>query len=267
METGAPDITFWGLAAAFTLLAIPIAFSLWLRLGVVTESVIAVVRMAVQLTVAGFLLTGLFDYDRAWLNLVWLAVMMLVASLTTVQKSQLKLSKILAPVCIATFGATLAITLYFNAVVARIDNVFTARYFVVIGGMVLGNVLGGNIVSLTHFFASLRDREERFLYFLGNGKSLREALLPFFREALIRALKPALASMATMGIVALPGMMTGQMLGGSNPMVAIKYQIAIMLAIFSTQVLGMALAILLSCRIAFNEFGVLRREIFANRVS
>ncbi|MFT5467753.1 MAG: putative ABC transport system permease protein [Verrucomicrobiales bacterium] len=262
---GAPDISIWSLVAAFGLLAIPILVSLWLRLGIVAESVISLLRMAAQLTAAGFLLSKLFEYDRAWLNLIWLAVMMLVASLTTVQKSQLRLNRILVPVCVATFSATLAITLYFNAFVVRIENLFAARYAVVIGGMILGNVLAGNIISLTHFFASLKDREERFLYFLGNGATLKDALLPFFRDALIRALRPALARMATMGIVALPGMMTGQMLGGSNPMTAIKYQIAIMLAIFSTQVLGMTLSIIFSCRIAFNEYGVLRREIFVKR--
>ncbi|MEM7010558.1 MAG: ABC transporter permease [Verrucomicrobiota bacterium] len=263
MSEGAPDISIAALVAALMLLVIPIGFSLWFRLGLVKETIISIIRMSLQLLAAGLLLKFLFVFDRAWLNLIWLLVMMLAAALTTVQKSQLRLRSVLAPVFIATFVSTLTITLYFNSCVVRLENMFEARYLVVIGGMVLGNVLSGNIVSLTHFFSSLRDHEERYLYFIGNGATMREALRPFFRESLIRASKPMLASMATMGIVALPGMMTGQMLGGSTPLVAIKYQIAIMLAIFSTQIFGMSLGVLLSYRTAFNDYGVLRREVFA----
>jgi putative ABC transport system permease protein len=258
----APELTLPALLAAFVLLAIPIAFSLRFRLGIVRELLVAALRMTVQLAAAGLLLTYLFRVDNPWLNLLWLGVMMLVAAITTVQKSQLDLRRILPPVCAATFAATLAITLYFNAFVVRIDEIFEARFLVVIGGMVLGNVLAGNIVSMTHFYNSLRDREERYLYFLGNGATRAEALRPFFREAMVRGLKPALAGMATIGIVALPGMMTGQMLGGATPIVAIQYQIAIMLAIFSTQVLGMSLGILFTNRNAFDDYGMLRQQIF-----
>lgn len=263
--TGAPDLSWISLLAAIALLAVPVALSLWLRLGVVRESIVAVARMAVQLFAAGLLLKYLFVFDHAWLNLIWLGVMMLVASLTTVQKSRLRLSRLLLPVCAATFCVTLVMTLFFNAFIVRIDDLFEARYLVVIGGMILGNALSGNIVSLTHFFSALSDHESRYLYFLGNGEGQREALRPFFREAMIRALKPALASLATIGIVALPGMMTGQMLGGSAPMVAIKYQIAIMMVIFATQSTGMALTIVLSTRIAFDPYGVLRPDTFARR--
>lgn len=258
----APELSFGSILLAFVLLAIPIACSLYFRLGIVRETLVAVTRMGLQLAAAGLLLTFLFRYDRPWLNLLWLGVMMAVASLTTVQKSRLNLRRILPPVCLATFGATLSVVLYFNACIVRLERLFEAQFLVVIGGMILGNVLSGNIISLTQFYESIRDHEERYLYDLGNGASRSEAVRPFLREALIRALKPALAGMATMGIVALPGMMTGQMLGGSSPITAIQYQIAIMMAIFATQVLGMTGGILLSRRIAFDEWGLLRKEIF-----
>ena len=260
--SGAVDLSTWGLATAFLLLAVPIGFSLALKLGIVRESVIAAIRMGIQLLLAGLYLTWLFRINNPALNIAWILVMMLVASLTTVQNSRLRPRYLLGPVCTATFLATLAIVLYFNGLIVRVDRLFEARYLVVIGGMVLGNSLSGNIVSLTHFYSALRDRENRYLYYLGNGATLHEAIRPFFREAMVRALKPTLASMATIGIVALPGMMTGQMLGGSPPLVAIKYQIAIMLAILAAVTLSTALAILLSSRVAFNAYGALRREVF-----
>ena len=259
---GATDLSLLSLALAFALLIIPVGFSLFFKLGIIRESIIAAVRMAVQLALAGVYLTWLFNLNSAWLNLSWLFVMMLVASLTTVQKSALRPKVLLLPVCIATLLATLSIVMYFNGFVVQVEQLFEARYLVVIGGMVLGNSLSGNIAGLTHFYSTLRDHEERYLYYLGNGSTHIEALRPFYRDAMIRALKPTLASMATIGLVALPGMMTGQMLGGSPPLVAIKYQIAIMLAIFAAVTLSVALAILLSSRTAFDDFGVLRKSVF-----
>ena len=88
-----------------------------------------------------------------------------------------------------------------------------------------------------------------------------QALAPYFRASIIAAINPILASMATIGIVSLPGMMTGQILGGSVPMVAIKYQIVIMLGIFYTQFFSVCLSLLFSIRIGFDEFDVLRKEL------
>jgi putative ABC transport system permease protein len=260
---GAPDLPTTALIAAFLLLTIPIAFSRYFQLGIVRETLVASIRMGLQLLFAGLYLTWLFRFDHPVLNLLWLLIMMAVASVTIAQKSTLKLREIFGPVALATLIATLAVVWYFNTWIVRLDRWIEAKYLVVIGGMLLGNSLTGNIIGLTHFFQSLKKDEERYLYWLGNGATRNEALRPFLREAMVRSIRPTLASMATMGIVSLPGMMTGQMLGGSAPIVAIHYQIAIMLAIYVSVTLGVALAILLSCRKAFDDYGVLRKEIFA----
>ena len=264
MNEGAPDLSAWSLVAGFLLLAVPIAFSVAFRLGLVKETIVAAIRMVLQLAFAGVYLTWLFKWDHPALNFGWLCVMMTVAALTTVQKSQLNLRQILLPVVVSTFVATIGVVLYFNCFIVRLENLMAARYLVVIGGMVLGNSLSGNIVALTQYYESLRDHEGRYLFRLGNGATTFEALRPFICEATTRALKPTLAGMATIGIVSLPGMMTGQMLGGSSPVVAIKYQIAIMVAILATVTLGVGLALWLSSRRAFSQYGILRREIFTD---
>jgi putative ABC transport system permease protein len=93
------------------------------------------------------------------------------------------------------------------------------------------------------------------------GGSRLQALKPFFRESFVASVNPILASMATIGIVSLPGMMTGQILGGSIPMVAIKYQIIIMLAIFYTQFFSVFLSLFFSIKLGFDDFDVLRKEL------
>jgi len=262
IEMSVPDLSPLSLLAALALLIIPVAVSFWLKLGIVKEILLASGRMGVQLFFAGFYLSWLFNYDSAWVNSGWLLVMMVVAALTTVQKSQLRPGMIFLPVCLSTIAGTLSVVLFFNTFIVRIDHIFEARYLVVLGGMILGNALSGNIVALTYFYQSLKERQSRYLFWIGNGATLFEAILPHFREAVIRSLKPMLARMATIGIVAIPGMMTGQMLGGASPLVATKYQIAIMTAIFATMTIGTVMAILLSVRPAFDDWGILKKEIF-----
>ena len=84
-------------------------------------------------------------------------------------------------------------------------------------------------------------------------------------QAVKAAINPSIANMATMGLVSLPGMMTGQILGGSEPWVAVKYQIAIMICIFASTTLGILFNLGLSLKIAFNEFDVLKEGVIDGR--
>ena len=104
--------------------------------------------------------------------------------------------------------------------------------------------------------------ENLYFYKLSLGATKFEALLPFAKQSFIAALNPTIATMATMGIVSLPGMMTGQILGGSVPLVAIKYQIAIMVAILASTVLSILLSLVFTLRISIDKSGVLKKDYF-----
>ena len=84
------------------------------------------------------------------------------------------------------------------------------------------------------------------------------------RDALKIAFNPTIATTAIMGLISLPGMMTGQILGGSDPGVAVKYQIMLMITIFSSSILNVVLTIFLSNRFAFDAYDNLRKDIFRN---
>ncbi len=94
------------------------------------------------------------------------------------------------------------------------------------------------------------------------GALLHEAVRPFVTEACQAALAPSVATMATIGLVSLPGMMTGVILGGAEPMTAIKYQIAIMIAIFSGTAVIVVLGIRLTMHLAFDHYGILKVSVF-----
>ena len=122
--------------------------------------------------------------------------------------------------------------------------------------MLLGNMLSTNVMALNTFYSGVEREKQLFQYLLGNGATLSEALAPFMREALIKSFNPALASMSVMGLIALPGTMTGQILGGSSPNVAIKYQITIMVTTFASTLISVLLTLWISRKQSFDEFGI-----------
>ena len=122
--------------------------------------------------------------------------------------------------------------------------------------MILGNMLSANVIALNAFYGSL-DREcQLYFYLLANGATRGEATAPFMREALIKSFNPTIASMAVMGLVALPGTMTGQILGGSSPNVAIKYQIMLMITIFSSSLISVLLTLWAAKHRSFDSWGI-----------
>ncbi|MGE5294095.1 MAG: ABC transporter permease [Solirubrobacterales bacterium] len=135
-----------------------------------------------------------------------------------------------------------------------------------IGGMILGNCLRADIVGIRTFYESIRSTEKAFLQSLAEGASLAEAIRPYVRKATQAALSPTVATMATIGLVSLPGMMTGVILGGADPSTAIRYQIAIMISIFSGTAITVALGIRLTTRTSFTAYGLLDLSIFRDRV-
>ena len=94
--------------------------------------------------------------------------------------------------------------------------------------------------------------------YLGNGATQAEARSPFIGEAMKKSFSPLIANMAVMGLVALPGTLVGQILGGSSPNVAIKYQIMIIIINFTASMLSLVITIKLSSRKSFDKAGVLK---------
>jgi putative ABC transport system permease protein len=265
MET--VNISIFSLVLTFLLLAVPVLLSLIFNIGLIKPLFNSVARMSIQLILIGIFLKYLFLWNNTLVNLLWLSVMILVAVFSAVRGFSMRISKVLVPVFVSFSIATFIVILYLNVVVIRLDYVFDARYLVILGGMLLGNSLRGNIVGIAAFYKNIKKDSKKFLYVLSLGASHYEALLPYLRESVQLALKPTLASMATMGIVALPGMMTGVILGGTSPEVAIKYQIMIMIAIVTSTTASVVLTILMTMHVCFTKYGTLKTEIFVGNSS
>ncbi|MEQ8702436.1 MAG: ABC transporter permease [Phaeodactylibacter sp.] len=255
-------IPLWAMVAFYALLLLPAGLIWYFRLGVLRRLAIAVVRMTVQLTLVGVLLIYWFRWDNAWLNVLWVVVMVGFAAVSAVQSSTLRLRYFFVPVFLALLVSGLSVLLFFNVLLLPIREVFSAQYLIIIGGMLLGNALKGIVIGLSDFYQRLQDQQDAYRYYLAAGASRWEALIPFFRNSLQAALNPSIASMATMGVVFLPGMMTGQIIGGATPDTAIRYQLAIMIVIFVCIALSVVLGVSFSLGRSFDGYGNLRAGVF-----
>jgi putative ABC transport system permease protein len=262
---GAQDLTVWGLLALLVFLVPIFYINGRLNLAINRALGLSALRMCVQLGFVGVYLEFLFEFNLAILNLLYLLIMVSIACHSIVRSSQLSLRLFFIPVFAALVIPFFIVLFFFNTWVVRINDLFDAKYLIPIGGMLLGNCLRSLIVGLDRFYSALKKEENTYLFSLSLINNRTEVLKPWFKECFLAAIQPRLASMATIGLVSLPGMMTGQILGGSLPLVAIKYQIAIMLCIFYTEYFATILCILFSIRVGFNQMGVLNQAIFKDK--
>lgn len=256
------SMSWWGLAAAYGLLIVPFAVILWHGVPIASRAAVAIARMTVQLLFVGFYLQAVFDLRNPWVNVAWVLVMVGVADGSILKGCAMRWRDFALPMFVSLLAGLAVPLLYFLWAILRVgggepspDRLLPARYVIPIGGMILGNCMRADIVGVRSFLDSVRKGEKAYLLALAQGARLREALAPHLRHAIESALAPTLATTATIGLVSLPGMMTGVMLGGADPSVAIRFQIAIMIAILSGTSITVAMALWFAARRGFDGYG------------
>jgi len=259
---GIIDIGVLNLAFGYALLIIPLAVIIRLKIPMVTDTIVSIIRMTIQLLFVGFYLQVIFDLNNPWLNGAWVLVMIVVADMSITRGAGVRLSRFALPLFVSLLVGTALPLLFFVGPIMLVPNLMEAQYVIPIGGMILGNCLRADIIGLSTFYNTMRGKEKVYLATLAQGARFPEAIRPFSRDAVQAALSPTVATMATIGLVSLPGMMTGVILGGADPITAIKYQIAIMIAIFTGTAITVYMAIGLTARIGFDAYGMLNRKIF-----
>lgn len=254
---GTIDISYSNLLIGLLLLGIPFFYLHKFKTGLVQATAIGSARMIVQLFLIGMYLKYLFLWNSPWINFLWVIIMVLVAGQTALVRTQLKRKILLIPISVGFLSSVVLVGMYFIGIVLRLDNVFSAQYFIPIFGILMGNMLSSNVIALNTYYSGLKREQQLYCYLLGNGATRQEAQAPFIREALIKAFSPLIANIAVMGLVALPGTMIGQILGGSTPNIAIKYQMMIMVITFAASMLSLMITISLASRKSFDAYGKL----------
>ena len=218
------------LAIAFIPPALAIAVMWWWKVGA-GKAIYANGRMLVQLLVIGYVLTYIFEADNPWIIVAVLALMISVSAWIAMRPLRQRGIPVYGAM-LAALGATgLAVFGLVTQLVLDLERWFEPELAVPIAGMIFANSM--NTVSLA---------AERLQSEIGHGAELVAAR----RAALDAAMIPQINSLLAVGLVALPGMMTGQILSGVDPLVAARYQIVVMCMIFGAGGLAAIVYLLLT---------------------
>ena len=256
------ELSYGDLAIATALIAMAGLASLVLRLGVTNRLLIASVRTVVQLALLGLVLEWVFDQRRWFVVVAVLASMIVNAGVAAIRRTDRRFAGVWASSLIAVTVSSVVTTFVVVELVVQVRPWYEPRYVIPLLGMVLGNTLTGLSLSLDRLMADLDDKRSQVEGWLALGATAWEACRPHIREAVRTGLIPIINSMTIVGIVSLPGMMTGQILAGGAPMDAVKYQIVVMFMIASATGLGATLAALL----AFRRLVTKRHQLASHRL-
>lgn len=225
-------ITPLDLSLTAVLIVILAVCSWLLRLGIGWQLLIAATRMIVQLLLVGLVLTWIFGIATFWLVLLWGLAMVAIAGYEIHARQTQRLGQrgyAIGSGAMALSSGVVAILLL--VVVVQPDPPWTPQYAIPLLGMLLGNTMNGIAIGMERLTTSMRKQKPAIEAQLLLGHSFSQAVRQLRREAMTAGLIPTINGMAIAGLVSLPGMMTGQILAGADPMTAVFYQILIWLGI------------------------------------
>lgn len=248
------DLQIWQMAAAYIFIVI-LLFIVKIR-GISREKeiLISTIRMTIQLILTGYILVYLFNNIHPFYTILVVALMEIFAIYNILKRTKVKLTQSLKK--IITFSmllGTLFSLIYFLLVVIRISPWYNPRYFIPIAGMLIGNSMTGISLGVSRLVDGMHARKHLVESALMLGAAPKMAAKQIVDSAFDAAILPTINSMVGMGIVFLPGMMTGQILSGTSPVTAIEYQIAIMLGIVGSVSLTVILFVHLGYKTFFNS--------------
>ncbi|MBW7997073.1 MAG: iron export ABC transporter permease subunit FetB [Candidatus Glassbacteria bacterium] len=256
------DITVAGLLAAFAL-ALPVWLIIWanrLRLG--RDLWFSILRMALQLLAIGFVLEYLFEIHIWYVTVGVFVAMVFFAARTVLARTGIKFGGLTAILGVAMLAGAGSVSAFLALAVVQVDPWYAPRYFIPLAGMVLGNSMNGCALALERFYSGVREQRKLVETHLAHGATGGEATRDLLRSAFRASLIPTLSSMSGIGLVFIPGMMTGQILGGVDPLDAIRYQMVIMMAILGSVALASFVVLYLERGRFFDEYHLLRNELF-----
>ncbi len=260
MSVTALSFTDLCIASALVLLLALLSFKMELGLG--RQMILSAARMTVQLLLIGLVLQTLFA-NRSILLVTLVSLVMLIAAGREVR---VRLKRKIRGVfgfgvgVGAMFISSFSITLLVLLVILRQDPWYEPRYAIPFLGMLLGNTMTGVALASDRMTSLFYEQREVIEQRLMLGESWREAVSDLRRDCMRTGMIPVINAMAAAGLVSLPGMMTGQILGGSPPVEAVKYQILIMFLIAAGSGFGIISAIRLIERHLFDDRHRLRLD-------
>ena len=221
------DVSWFDLSLSVGLILIAVGISGWQKLGLVKDLIVGAIRTVVQLVLVGYVLVYIFAVDRWYLTLAILALMLIVAVYAAIgrqKKPHPQLKRLTASAMLIGSGLTLV---YVTTLVVTVEPWHNPRYLIPLFGMIVGSAMNGASLAIERLNSEMETRAGEIESYLALGANYQQASAQPVRQALRAALIPTVNGLMVIGIVTLPGMMTGQILAGSSPLTAVRYQIVV----------------------------------------
>lgn len=239
---------------SLVLVAISIAVARWWRIPVAKDMALGSVRTFVQLIAVGYALELIFDLESLWL--IALAILIMITVGAHAASSRIKQSKGAFPV---TFTAMIVGSLFTLAAMLLLKIIpLEARYVIPLAGMIISNSMNASALAIDRLVSDIHTSKPAIETALSLGKSWRVASGKFQRDAATTGMISILNFMKTVGIVALPGAMTGMILGGAEPLEAVLLQVIVAYMLLSSVTITSVVAVELTVRRFFTPFHQLR---------
>jgi putative ABC transport system permease protein len=209
------------------LIAVTVALSVWQKLNLGKQLVVGAARTIVQLVLVGYILVYIFALQRWYLVVAALLLMLIVATKAAVERqsgASRRLLMIIGWAMLVGSGFTL---LYISTLVVRVSPWYNPRYLIPLFGMIVGSAMNAVAIATERLYSEIVARKAEVEAYLALGAGFQQASQQPVRQALRAALIPTVNGLMVVGIVTLPGMMTGQILAGASPLTAIRYQIVV----------------------------------------
>ncbi len=257
------DLSPWDVAISAALILVSAGISIALGLKMEKRLAYASIRTVVQLLLVGFVLQRVFEINTVIALLPVVLFMLVIAAHTASGRPAYRFRGMgmlsFSVMTVTSLGVTITAT----GLIIGVEPWFKPSYLIPLLGMVLGNTMNGVSLATDHFLESVREKGHEIEMELAMGATRWEAGRRPVAEAVRRGMIPIVNSMMVVGVVSLPGMMTGQILAGSDPTVAVKYQIMVMFLIAAGASMGAMGMVLLSYRKLFNS----RHQLLGSRLT
>jgi putative ABC transport system permease protein len=247
------ELSYGQVALAALLIVINGAISILLKLDLERKLLVAAACTVGQLLLIGLVLEWVFRVDRWYVVLAMMTLMTLVAGVAAIRRTHIRYPGIWQRSIAATWASSWLMAAAALGAIVQVRPWYTPQYAIPLLGMILGNTLNGVSLGLDRLGTELSGNRDQVEALLALGATRWEAAHGPIRQAVRTGLIPTINAMMVVGIVSLPGMMTGQLLAGTSPVEAVKYQVVIMFLIASGTALGTVSVVLLSYRRLFNE--------------
>lgn len=225
------NLELMDLALAYGLILIAVGLARLQRIGEEKQILWTSARMVLQLVAVGYLLHLVFAVNSP-LPILFMLLVMVAFSLQVIgSRVRNRMPHFYKVVGTSIFIGCGGVTFFFCSLVVGYAPWYDPRYLIPLAGMIIGNSMNGASLAAERLASEIRERREEIETAICLGATARQAAETAVRAAFRAALIPTMNTMAASGIVSLPGMMTGQILSGTEPILAVRYQIAIMCAI------------------------------------